>query len=242
MSGINSPRRCAKPPHARIVMIDVNVPHDPARTADVWQREVLGGLKGREATLTVNGQPAPPAFVIVTNHPYHYDLESTGNHFAVLADGFKIPDFGANAEFSNLIDAFKAKQKHDDVFRLVKAIAGYHIPSTFDGEVPEFAFGEAERKWTIGQRYDASATGAGLAGVLTTATVSEHDKVVHLAFHLDDGRHVLTQAAMSDAELAAHRSSAGTFMSARICGRRWICSSGCTRTTARHRGRSSLSF
>ena len=34
------------------------------------------------------------------------------------------------------------------------AIHNYRIPSTFDGEVPEFAFGEAERRWKIGERYE----------------------------------------------------------------------------------------
>ena len=55
--------------HPRIVMIDVNVPHDPARTAEVWVQELARGLKGREPTLTINGESAPSAFVVVTNHP-----------------------------------------------------------------------------------------------------------------------------------------------------------------------------
>lgn len=198
-------------PHQRIVMIDVNVPHDPARTAEVWLQGVIRALKGREPTLTINGQPAPPAFVVVTNHPYHYDLDSTSTGLAVLADGFKIPDFGPDAAFTSLIEALKTKQKYDDIFKLVKAISDYRIPATFDGEVPEFAFGEAERKWKIGERYDLAEIEAGAAGVLTTASVSETDKIVHLAFHTDDGRSIIARAPMTDTELSAYHSHPETF-------------------------------
>jgi hypothetical protein len=47
--------------HQRIVMIDVNVPDNPPRTAEAWLSEVMQRLKQREPTLTINGQPAPPA-------------------------------------------------------------------------------------------------------------------------------------------------------------------------------------
>lgn len=200
--------------HPRIIMIDVNVPHDPTRTEEAWLHEVMLGLKGRESKLTVNGQPAPPAFVIVTNHPYHYDLDSTDTGLAVLAEGFKIPDFGPNAVFDSLIDAFRTKQKYNDIFQLVTVIGGYHIPATFDGEIPEFAFGEAERKWKIGERYDLAEIEAGALGVLTSAIVTETDKIAHLAFHMDDGRSIITSAPMTDAELSAYHSHPETFFGA----------------------------
>ncbi len=197
--------------HQRIVMIDVNVPDDPQRTAEAWLSEVMQRLKQREPTLTINGQPAPPAFVVVTNHPYHHDLDGYGTRVTVLAGGFKIPDYGLDAAFTSLIDAFKTKQKYIDIFRLGKTIAEYRIPATFDGEVPEFAFGEAERKWKIGERYDLSEMEPGAAGVLTTATVSHTEKLVYLAFQLDGGRNVIATAPMTDAELSAYTSHPETF-------------------------------
>ena len=202
--------------HPRIVMIDVNVPYDSARTEEVWLRQLMRSIKGREATLAIDGQPAPPAFVVMTNHPFHYDLQGSKFAIAAFAEGFKIPDFGPSVSFPGLIAAFKAKQKYQDLFRLVQAIGNYRIPTTFDGEVPEFAFGDAERRWKIGERYALDGLqnvdlSQGTSGVLTAAAVLESSKSVGLSFQLDDGRSVLTQAPMTDAELAAYRSHPETY-------------------------------
>lgn len=202
---------CKDANHSRIVLIDVNVPEEQADTEEKWLGELVPAIKSREATLKINGEAAPPAYVIITNHPYHYDLEGTGSGRAAIAEGFKIPDFGASAEFGSLIDAFKAMRKHVDVFGLIDAFRNYHIPSTFDGEIPEFAFGEAERRWVIGEQYDLSEHEQGATGILTTATVSERDKVAHLIFQLQDGRNILTKVPLSDGELAAYRQHPETF-------------------------------
>lgn len=201
--------------HPRVVMIDENMPFDPAMTEEVWEREVMRSIKGREATLTIDGAPAPAAFVIVTNHPFHYDLESTQTALAVLALGFKIPDFGHKVAFPGLIPAFKAKKKYQDLLNLIQTIMDHRIPTTFDGEVPEFAFGQAERRWKIGERYDLSnfpGVPEGAMGVLTTAVVLEGAKAVALSFHFEaENRSVILQEPMTDAELAAYRSHPETY-------------------------------
>jgi hypothetical protein len=197
--------------HQRIVMIDVNVPNDPQRAADVWLNGVMGALQRREPTLTVNGQPAPPAFVVVTNHPYHYDLEGPIGGMAVLAGGFKIPEFGLGGRLTTVRKAFETKQKYADIFALVNAIRNYRVPSTFDGELAEFAFGEAERKWKIGERYDLPDAEPRATGVLTAATVSTAEKVVYLVFQLDDGRSIIMTAPMTDAEISAYEVHPDTF-------------------------------
>jgi len=207
--------------HRRIVMIDVNVPDDPSRTADVWLSEVMGGLQRRESTLTVNGQAAPSAFVVATNHPYHYDLEGPIGGMAVLAGGFKMPDFGLLGRLTTVRQALETKQKYADIFALVDAIRNYRIPATFDGEVAEFAFGEAEPKWKIGERYDLQDAEPRATGVLTTATASTAEKVVYLGFQLDDGRSIIMTAPMSDAEISAYTAHPDTFFGVvRSVGRR----------------------
>jgi hypothetical protein len=121
----------------------------------------------------------------------------------VLAGGFKIPDFGLGGRLTTVRQAFETKQKYADSFVLVEAIRNYRIPSTFDGEVAEVAFGDAERKWKIGERYDLRDTEPRATGVLTTATVSTAEKVVYLAFELEDGRGIIMTAPMSDAGTSA---------------------------------------
>src|SRR5262249_20135814 len=210
--GMRSAKGLRKPAaHQRIVMIEVNVPNDPPRPADVWLNEVMGGLQRCESTLTVNGQAAPPAFVVVTNHPYHYDLEGPIRGMAVLAGGFKIPDFGLGGRLTTVREAFETKQKYADIFALVDGLRNYWIPSTFDGEAPEVAFGEAARRWKIGERYDLPDAEPRAMGVLTTATVSTAEKVAYLAFQLDDGRSIIMTAPMSDAEISAYNAHPDTF-------------------------------
>ncbi len=202
---------CKDAAHQRVVLIDVNVPNDASNTEERWLSELVPAVKNREAKMTIRDQPAPPAFVLVTNHPYHYDPEGTGVTRAALALGFKIEDFGASASFSSLIDAFKAKQKYADLFRLVQAIGDYSIPTTFDGEVPEFAYGQAERKWKIGETYHFPDIDGGVTGVLTTGTVLEQEKNAYLAIQTQDDRSIIVTAPMTDAEMAAHRSHPDTF-------------------------------
>ena len=93
----------------------------------------------------------------------------------------------------------------------MEALREYAIPSTFDGEIPEFAFGEAERRFKIGERYKLDEFEAGVEGVLIYGAVLKSTKTAHLSFSLPDGRNVLLQAHLSDAELAAYNQHPETF-------------------------------
>ena len=129
----------------------------------------------------------------------------------MLAGGFKIPDFGLGGRLTTVRQAFETKEKYADIFALGDTIQNYRIPATFDGEVAEFAFGQAERNWKIGERYDLVNTEPRATGVLTTATVSTVEKVVYLGFQLDDGRSIIMTASMSDAETSAYNAHPDTF-------------------------------
>jgi hypothetical protein len=74
--------------------------------------------------------------------------------------------------------------------------------------LPAFAFGNAERRFVIGERYEIAK---GVMATLTTATVVEPEKKVHLAFYTDDGKAPILTAELSDAELAAYREHPHTF-------------------------------
>jgi hypothetical protein len=195
--------------YPRVVFIDLNVPQAMA-TEESLLGKVMPAITSREPKMVMeDGQPAPPAFVYVTNHPFHHDLDGTGSALGAVVVGFKIPDFGMNAPPMTLPDAYKAKQKHIDLFTLMDAFRNYHIPSTFDGEIPEFSFGEAERRWTIGERHQLDHESC--PGTLVQGVVVENERCAYLNYAMDDGRNIMVTADLSDAELSAYRQHPETF-------------------------------
>ena len=192
--------------HPRFVFIDANIGRDI--DLERFVAEVTSAIIGRESKLTIRGGPAPPTYVFVTNQPYHIQLDDELVPRVLLAMGFKIPDFGPGVLFSSLIDAHRAREKHADAFAIVEAFQKYKIPTTFDGELPEFAFGEAERRFIIGQRYEITE---GMFATLTTALVVEEEKRAHLFFHTDDDKTPTFTAELSDTEMTAYRAHPETF-------------------------------
>ncbi len=192
--------------HPRFVFIDANVAADI--NPDEFVNEVTSAIQGRESKMTIRGDPAPPAYVFVTNQPYHLNLDDELVPRVLLSVGFKIPDFGHGVPFSSLIDAHRAREKHADAFAIQEAFQNYTIPTTFDGEIPQFAFGEAERRFNIGQQYEITE---GVFATLTTGLVVESERKAYLCFHTDDDRAPILTAELTDAELAAYRAHPETF-------------------------------
>ena len=161
----------------------------------------------------IKGNPAPEAYVFVTNHPCHYNLNSTHYGWAVLSEGFKIPDFKVDTEYSNIRDALRSRERHADMEQLIKSMKDhYEIPSTFDGEIPEFAFNKKISRLRIGQRYVIpSKDGTEVVGELTTAWISEPDKMVYGAYRLMDGRSIMATSPLTDEEFSAYKRHPDTF-------------------------------
>jgi hypothetical protein len=120
--------------YQRIVFIDINVPEDPAMPEESLVQKLTASIKGREATLKISGQAAPSAVIIVTNNPYHHDLEGVGLRLGALGVGFKIDDFDLAARLGRGLNAGDSQARHDDIFWLVESVRSYRVPSTFDGE------------------------------------------------------------------------------------------------------------
>jgi hypothetical protein len=79
---------------------------------------------------------------------------------------------------------------------------------TFDGEIPEFAFGKAERRFTIGNKIEVQP---GIYMTIEQGCVLENEKCAYLGVYSDAGsRHIIT-AAITDAELSAYKSHPETF-------------------------------
>ena len=60
-----------------------------------------------------------------------------------ITESFKTPDFQIDDPFASLREAIDSRDRHKEVSDIFEAIKRHHkIPSTFDGEIPDLAFGE----------------------------------------------------------------------------------------------------
>jgi hypothetical protein len=200
-------------PHTRIVFIELNLPGDmdgnnrPARLS-----EVLQGLRTREDKLTIEGDPAPPAYVVVTNHPHYYAPDAPFQKW-VLAEGFKIPDFKFEGAFQTLRDALDSRERHTEMTNLMQSFADQaSTPSTFDGKNPDLVFGKAHARLTIGQKYRLpSADGSSTMGELFEAVVLEKDQSVYGLYKCEDGIARLYSCPLTDDEFRAYLRHPDTF-------------------------------
>lgn len=199
--------------HERIIFIDANTPDDGSKEGGGPLEIALKRLRRFEGS-----DPAakllPAAYVFVTNTPWAHHLAQTNFRCSMLGEGFHIPDFKQHAQFSSLRDAIEAKDRHKEMHALLEAVRDWQVPSTFDGEIAEYAFGEAAAasRLLIGNRYEVNdGTGGKRVGVLTTATVLENEGAAYCGFQLEDGRHILSKAPLSPAEIAAWKRHPDTF-------------------------------
>jgi len=197
---------CIEAHHSRVLFIDMNVGADADFAA--FGDNALAAIRGRETKMTIQREPAPPAHVYVTNQPYHLALNETQLPRVCLVAGFKIPDFGYGAQFNSYTEAHKARMKYAALNDVQKAMVTYNIPITFDGEIPEFAFGKAERRFTIGERLKVAE---GVFMILQSGIVMETEQKAYLVVTDVNGHSHMMTAELSDAELAAYRSHPETF-------------------------------
>ena len=132
----------------------------------------------------------------------------------MVAEGFKIPDFKLDSAFMSLRDALESREKHIDMFDLMRAMREYdQIPCTFDAEIPEYAFGEiTEPKLKIGEKYlIPDENGNEVMAELADCVVSEKEKKVYCMHRLADGKTSIGSYELSDIELQAYRRHPDTF-------------------------------
>jgi len=174
----------------RIVFVDVNVPDDASgmNVPEYLERAIskMKAFEGRK----VAGDVLPEAYLVVTNTPGHHHLEQEGIRSIGVMDGFQKPDFKRGyVEYPSLRAAIEARDRHTEMEALLHSMNDHsEIPTTFDGEMPVFAFGNSNRKLTIGEKYAVNSAGGNeRVGVLTTATVLEHESRAYGAIAFEDG-------------------------------------------------------
>ncbi|TAK65073.1 SEC-C metal-binding domain-containing protein [Methylobacter sp.] len=200
--------------YTRIVFIDINIPDDTIDDEiSAHLSTAVTGLRAFEGR-TINGHALPNAYLFVTNTPWHHHLELENFRCSSVADGFQIPDFKHDSTFPSLREAIDARERHIEMYELLRSMSDHaDIPSTFDGEIPEFAFGEEGLpRLLIGQRYLIKGNdGSERPGLLTTATVAESECTAYCGLSFDDGTSSIYTWPLSDVEMAAWRKHPDTF-------------------------------
>jgi SEC-C motif len=202
--------------YTRVVMIEINVP-DIVRSRDLrgWPQAALDQVRHVERLSAPDGSQKASAYVLVTNHAFHSNLDAVDVGAQVLATGCGIPDFGPDVALPGYKAVLESRERHSEMFALLDSMkAHYEIPSTFDGENPELAFlppSEVPRL-KFGETYRIpKPDGTEVLGRLYEATVMEKDKKVFGAYETQAGEHVIATTPVSDAELAAWRRHPDTF-------------------------------
>jgi hypothetical protein len=200
--------------HERIVFIELNRASAVAdgQTPD-WVKDVDADLLRAEQELTIEGQPAPPAYLFVTNNGAMHALDSAAFTEVWLGCGFKCPDFGSPKPYRSILDLVDARDKHIELHWLGKALQAHHgIPSTFDDRLPEEIEAGAMPRLLIGSTY-LIPTGDGREelGVLVEASVLEPEKRAYGIYRCADGRQLICANDLTDAELATCKRSPETF-------------------------------
>jgi hypothetical protein len=203
-----------KADHTRVVMIEINVP-DVVTSYDGWPNSAMEQIRHNERSEFSSGEKKPSAYVFVTNHAFHNNLTATDIGLQVLAAGFRIPDFGPDAIHKSYKEILASRSRHAEMFALVKSMqTHYEIPSTFDGEMPQLAFGQSkEPRLQFGRTYLVpTADGREAHGRLYDAVVDVARKqVVGVYQLLHDGASIIANSPLSDAELAAYQAYPETF-------------------------------
>lgn len=199
--------------HERIVFIDINM-RDVASDDQLppYLEKALRRLRSFEGQ-PLNHKPRPPAYVFVTNTPWSLYLDEPAPRCAALAEGFQISDFKGGVYVPSLRYAVDAREAHIEMHELMRSIQDYsYIPSTFDGEIPEYAFGSGKQQIVIGQRYMVTdADGVERPAEVTTATVAEGECVAYCGVTFEDGWAAICTMPLSEDELAAWRRHPDTF-------------------------------
>jgi hypothetical protein len=199
--------------HSRIVFAEINIPELPQDDQKLRSLDkILADVRKRESEFQTRDEPLPSAYVVVTNHPFLYFPDKPVKSWAV-AEGFRIPDFGWRANFQNLRQALAAREKHIEMFALMKSWdENREIPTTFDGQIPEFAFEEGPPRLLIGHDYNIPDNeGRDVVGTLIQGMVSLSQKLCFGVYRTKYGKDIIATCPLTDSELAAYQRHPDTF-------------------------------
>lgn len=200
----------------RLIFIDINRPAGTTKEEVGKLLDRAVAIVKRSEGMVISGQPAPPAFVCLTNYPDQYSLDVPGFLGVAVFLGYKNSDFGEGAMFESIRTAVRARDKHIEMFDLKKSMVDHALlPSTFDGQLPSTAFGDGKTpRLLIGRRYLVpDSSGQEVTGVLVDAAVNVPEKQVYGIYQLNSGIQIIATCPLTKDELDDYRHHPDTFFS-----------------------------
>jgi hypothetical protein len=128
-------------------------------------------IRDAENSMTVDGQPIAPAYVVITNHTFLAEEDVTGNPCFGFLQTIKIDDypFGRPMEIEAALEGY---DKHRDIFWLMEAWkTASTVPTTFDGSPPELLDSDGQPQPTV--KIGAMIDVPDMDGKTVRATVEE---------------------------------------------------------------------
>jgi hypothetical protein len=160
----------------------------------------------REAEgMTINGQPMPPAYVVVTNHTFLVNEDESGAPAFGLVDALRTPDypFGRPMEIEDSLDGY---DRHRDIFWMMKAWGvARTVPTTFDGSPPELLSpdGQPQRTIKIGDMIETRDELGNAVGAQIEELVSMGEWVSVILRDTATDRRWLTRVPLTESETKA---------------------------------------
>lgn len=125
--------------HKRLIFLDLNKPLHTLEAAEI-AIDRAERIVSQSEGLKINGDPAPAAYVCITNMNDQYALDTDALAMMISFRGFKIRDF-MGVDFPSLREAARARERHWPMFQLLKSIEEHReVPQTFGGELPSEVF------------------------------------------------------------------------------------------------------
>jgi hypothetical protein len=204
--------------HPRIVFIELNVrSHRDESEVEMIVGKVTESLNSRESRMTIKdaageSQPAPPAYVIITNHPFSYGSDEPFLTWAAI-HGFKIPDMKGSTAFPSIREAYHARQRHREVRDILKSFNEHSgIPTTFDGTPADISFRSSIDRLRVGDTYLVpDKDGNEVNAVIQSVTVIENTKSAFALCRSEHGENMIVRFPLTDGEFAGYKKYPETF-------------------------------
>lgn len=188
----------------RLVFVELAIANgtmDPEKGG--WPGNAINQLRKLEAQPTAS--ELPPALIIVSNFPEHWQLDRPLEGAGVLMEGFKTGRYRMG-QIEELLAAIEARERDREIEFLWRSLQEHsHVPSTFDGSLPGI---DPDRRFILGEPY---ALPNGEEAILEEATVVEAWRQAACFLRLPDGRRVMQNFDLTEAELEAWKHHPDTF-------------------------------